>query len=52
MRQVLQKLGFKDVQHWDWRETEHAHIDDFSQAYFPHMEKERGMLFINMQARK
>ena len=53
LRALLQKLGFCDISLWDWRETEHAHIDDFSQAYFPHMDKERGMLFnLNMQGRK
>jgi predicted SAM-dependent methyltransferase len=53
MREVLEKLGFKDIRLWDWRETEHAHIDDFSQAYFPHMDKERGLLFnLNMQGKK
>lgn len=50
---VLNAAGFEDVEHWDWRHTEHAHVDDFSQAYFPHMEKERGILFnLNMQGRK
>jgi len=53
LRELLGKLGFAEVQYWDWRETEHAAVDDFSQAYFPHMEKERGMLFnLNMQGNK
>lgn len=53
LREVLGKLGFGEIRLWDWRVTEHAHVDDFSQAYFPHMDKERGMLFnLNMQARK
>ena len=38
---------------WDWRQTEHAAVDDFSQAYFPHMDKENGLLFnLNMQGKK
>jgi ubiquinone/menaquinone biosynthesis C-methylase UbiE len=50
---VLTENGFVGVEPWDWRETEHAGVDDFSQAYFPHMEKERGMLWnLNVQARK
>ncbi len=50
---VLRSAGLVDPEKWDWRETEHSHIDDFSQAYFPHMEKEKGILFnLNMQARK
>lgn len=45
--------GFIEPRLWDWRETEHSHIDDFSQAYFPHMEKERGILFnLNMEVLK
>ncbi len=40
----LKKVGFSKVRGWDWRTTEHAHIDDYSQAYFPHMDKENGRL--------
>ena len=50
---VLATAGFSDIERWDWRATEHAGVDDFSQAYFPHMEKDRGMLWnLNMQARR
>jgi len=50
---VLSALGFVDITLWDWRATDHSHVDDFSQAYFPHMEKERGILWnLNMQAQK
>ena len=53
LHRVLTAAGFATIEHWDWRATEHAHVDDFSQAYFPHMEKERGILFnLNMQCRK
>lgn len=53
LRAVLESCGFVDARLWDWRRTEHAQIDDFSQAYFPHMEKERGILFnLNMEATK
>lgn len=53
MRQILEEAGFQDIGLWDWRETEHASVDDFSQAYFPHMDKDRGMLFnLNIQATK
>lgn len=40
----LQAVGFQQVRRWDWRQTEHSHIDDNSQAYIPHMDKENGML--------
>lgn len=51
LRDILLSAGFVRPEKWDWRETEHAAIDDFSQAYFPHMEKERGIQWnLNMQA--
>jgi SAM-dependent methyltransferase len=53
LRSVLESNGFEGAERWEWRETEHAHVDDFSQAYFPHMEKARGILWnLNMQARR
>ena len=51
LRAALLSAGFVRPERWDWRNTEHAEVDDFSQAYFPHMEKERGILWnLNMQA--
>ena len=41
---ALSDAGFASVRRWDWRTTEHAHIDDFSQAYLPHMDKVNGTL--------
>jgi predicted SAM-dependent methyltransferase len=53
LKELLEQNGFTDARLWDWRKTEHAQVDDFSQAYFPHMEKERGILFnLNMEASK
>ena len=53
LHDLLAKLGFVDIALWDWRQTEHAGVDDFSQAYYPHMDKEHGLLFnLNMQAKK
>lgn len=49
----LKSIGFKSVERYDWRETEHSHIDDFSQCYLPHMDKENGMLMsLNVEAVK
>jgi len=31
----LKKIGFKNMGRYDWRETDHFFIDDFSQAYLP-----------------
>lgn len=44
LQQVLEKAGFSNVRHYDWRTTEHAEFDDHSQAYIPHMDKEHGVL--------
>src|SRR5882672_1714793 len=49
----LLAVGFKDVRRYDWRETEHASVDDFSQAHIPHMDKEHGILVsLNVECRK
>ena len=49
----LISVGFKDIYRYDWKQTEHAHIDDFSQCYLPHMDKENGMLMsLNIEAVK
>lgn len=49
----LKKVGFKHVTRYDWRLTEHADLDDYSQAYLPHMDKETGQLMsLNVEAIK
>lgn len=49
----LRNAGFETTSLWDWHDTEHAHIDDQSQAYLPHMNKENGVLMsLNMEAVK
>jgi predicted SAM-dependent methyltransferase len=50
---LLEECGFVTPERWDWRTTEHAEVDDHSQAYFPHMQKDTGILVsLNLQARK
>jgi predicted SAM-dependent methyltransferase len=50
---VLRRNGFENIHRYDWRETEHAHIDDYSQAYIPHMDKENGTLIsLNVECTK
>lgn len=50
---VLKKVGFRNIRRWDWRTTEHAHIDDFSQSYIPHMDKQNGRLMsLNLEGTK
>ncbi len=51
LTQTLLDVGFSSVREWDWRKTDHAHIDDYSQAYLPHMDKENGVLVsLNLEA--
>ena len=53
LRRDLLETGFREVRRWDWRITEHADVDDFSQAYIPHMSKENGRLMsLNLEAVK
>ena len=50
---LLVLAGYVDVHRWNWRDTEHSEIDDHSQAYFPHMQKETGTLVsLNIEAIK
>ena len=49
----LIEAGFASTRLWDWRATDHAHVDDHSQAYHPHMDKDNGMLMsLNVEAVK
>lgn len=49
----LQKAGFSNIVRYDWRKTEHANVDDYSQSYWPHMEKDTGILMsLNIEAVK
>jgi len=53
LKNLLIECGFTNPTIWNWRYTEHAHIDDHSQAYYPHMQKNDGLLVsLNMQAIK
>lgn len=51
----LLSSGFVDVERFDWRDyvTGQLEIDDFSQAYLPHMDKENGRhMMLNLRAVK
>ena len=53
LKEDLTEIGFKHIIRYDWKATEHYHIDDFSQSYLPHMDKENGMLMsLNVEAIK
>ena len=50
---LLKQVGMKNIEKYDWRNTEHAKFDDHSQAYLPHMDKERGTLIsLNVECTK
>ena len=50
---VLLQIGFSEVRRWDWRDTSHTHVDDYSQSYLPHMDKEDGsQMSLNLEAIK
>lgn len=50
---ALADVGFTDIRVYDWHETEHFYIDDYSQAYLPHMNKVSGELMsLNIEGTK
>ena len=53
LREGLEQANFVDIRLYDWRGTEigKLDIDDFSQAYLPHMDKESGrLMMLNVEA--
>jgi predicted SAM-dependent methyltransferase len=51
--ELLADVGFNSIRRYDWRTTDHAWLDDFSQAYLPHMDKDSGSLVsLNVEAVK
>lgn len=53
LEKTLKQIGFTKVTYWNWRQTEHKNVDDYSQCYLPHMDKENGMLMsLNVEATK
>lgn len=53
LSEMLTNIGFRKIQIYDWREIVHYYIDDYSQAYLPHMDKVNGKLMsLNVEAIK
>lgn len=54
LKKILLENGFGKVKRYDWRKTPpHKDYDDYSQAYIPHMDKEKGLLIsLNIEAVK
>ena len=52
---ALSDLGMINIRRYDWRLTDYGQlgIDDYSQAYIPHMDKDKGSLMVlNVEATK
>ena len=53
LKNLLESNGFHSVERYDWKQTIHKDYDDHSQAYYPHMDKEKGLLLsLNIEAIK
>ena len=53
LKRDLLDIGFKSVERYNWKDTEHFYVDDYSQAYLPHMDKANGLLMsLNVEATK
>ena len=53
LKTLLTEAKFRDIENYNWRDTEHADFDDHSQAYIPHMDKENGVLIsLNVECKK
>ena len=50
---LLNNVGLKNVRLWNWREVEHCNMDDYSQSYYPHLDKNNGVLLsLNVECNK
>lgn len=53
LKEDLESVGFEKIELWDWKKTEHNYIDDYSQSYLPHLDKENGKLMsLNIRCTK
>lgn len=53
LSRALRETGFRTVRRWDWRKTEHTHVDDYSQAYLPHLDRDNGLhMSLNLEGVK
>ena len=53
LKEDLRTAGFSIIRKYDWRKTEHFYADDYSQTYYPHLDKTNGKLMsLNVEATK
>ena len=48
----LSSIGFRTIVEYDHKTTEHTSVDDFSQAYLPHLDPNGKLMSLNIQAVK
>jgi len=53
LQKTLKKNGYKDIQEWDWSAELPKGYDDYSIAYFPHMDINHGIqVSLNLECKK
>ena len=55
LKNGLLEVGFTNIKRYDWRDTDVGlqNIDDYSQAYLPHMDKQNGrLMMLNVTAER
>lgn len=53
LKRDLESVGFNFIGRYNWKDTEHFYVDDYSQAYLPHLDKINGVLMsLNVEAIK
>lgn len=53
LKRDLEVAGFEDIQLYDTWETEHSFVDDYSKAYWPHLDFINGKLMsLNVECKK
>jgi predicted SAM-dependent methyltransferase len=52
LKELLEKCGFVNFRRYDWKKTDHAHVDDHSKGYIPHMRDDGILLSLNVEVNK
>ena len=53
LKELLEANGFVNIRRYKWEDTIHKDYDDHSQAYYPNMDKDNGLLIsLNIEATK
>ncbi len=53
LSQCLKEVGFEEITKFQWQNTDHWYVDDYSQSYLPHLDKQNGRLMsLNVECKK